>query len=155
GSDLLAAALPKILKADAGLVIVGAGDPVLEEKLRAAVAKAPERATFVGNASEALVHRAFAAADVVVIPSRYEPCGLVQLYGQRYGALPVACRTGGLVDTIVDADAEFETGTGFLYDKPTATALLGGVQRALAATTSPRWGALRRRVMRLDLGWDR
>ena len=119
------------------------------------MAKAPERAAYLGEVPEAIVHRLLAAADIVVVPSRYEPCGLVQLYAQRYGAIPVACRTGGLADTIVDCDAALETGSGFLFDKPTAAALVGGVQRALAAMTSPRWGALRRRVMRLDLGWDR
>lgn len=155
GSDVLATALPKILKADVSVAIAGTGDPALMAKLEAAVAKAPERAAYLGAVPEPLSHRLLAAADAVVIPSRYEPCGLVQLYAQRYGAVPVACRTGGLVDTIVDCDAALETGTGFLYDKPTATALVGGVQRALAAMTSPRWGALRRRVMRLDLGWDR
>jgi starch synthase len=155
GSDVLAAALPKILRSDVGVVIAGAGDPGLMEKLGAAVAKAPERAAFLGAVSEAVVHRLLAAADLVVVPSRYEPCGLVQLYGQRYGALPVATRTGGLVDTIVDLDAALETGTGFLFDEPTPAALLGGVQRAVAAAASPRWGALRRRVMRLELGWDR
>lgn len=155
GSDLLAAALPKILKADVSVAIAGTGDPGLVGKLEAAVAKARERAAYVGAVPEPIIHRLLAAADIVVVPSRYEPCGLVQLYAQRYGALPVACRTGGLEDTIVDCDAALETGSGFLFDKPTATALLGGVQRALAAMTSPRWGALRRRVMRLDLGWDR
>jgi starch synthase len=155
GSDLLAAALPKILKADVAVVIAGTGDPALMSKLTAAVAKSPERAAYVGAASDAVVHRMLAAADAVVIPSRYEPCGLVQLYAQRYGAPPVACHTGGLADTIVDCDAALETGSGFLFDKPTVTALVGGVQRALAAMTSPRWPALRRRVMRLDLGWDR
>jgi len=155
GSDLLATALPKILKSDVNVVIAGTGDRPLVTKLEAAVAKAPERARYLGGVSEPVLRRLFAAADIVVIPSRYEPCGLVQLYAQRYGALPVAARTGGLVDTIVDCDAALETGTGFLYDKPTATHLVGAVQRALAAMTSPRWPALRRRVMRLDLGWDR
>jgi starch synthase len=155
GSDLLASALPKILKGDVGVVIAGEGDRALMAKLQAAVAKAPERAAYLGAVSEPVAHRLVAGADLVLIPSRYEPCGLVQLYAQRYGAVPVACRTGGLVDTIVDLDAELETGTGFLYDKPTAAALTGAVQRALAATASPRWGAVRRRVMRLDLGWDR
>lgn len=155
GSDLLAAALPKILKADVSVAIAGTGDAALVDKLQAAVAKAKERAAYVGSVPEPIIHRLFAAADVVLVPSRYEPCGLVQLYAQRYGAVPVACRTGGLVDTIVDCDAALETGTGFLFDKPTAASLLGGVQRALAAMGSPRWGALRRRVMRLDLGWDR
>jgi starch synthase len=105
--------------------------------------------------SEPLSHRLLAAADIVVVPSRYEPCGLVQLYAQRYGALPVASRTGGLVDTIIDCDAALDTGSGFLFDKPTAIALTGAVQRAVAAVSLPRWAALRRRVMRLDLGWDR
>lgn len=155
GSDLLAAALPKILKGDVSVVIAGKGDAALEAKLEAAVSKSKERAAYLGGVSEPLSHRLFAAADIVVVPSRYEPCGLVQLYAQRYGALPVASRTGGLVDTIVDCDAALDTGTGFLFDKPTATALTGAVQRAVAATALPRWGALRRRVMRLDLGWDR
>jgi len=155
GSDILATALPKILKADVSVVVAGEGDPALMSKLEGAVAKAKERAAFLGGVSEAVSHQLIAAADIVLIPSRFEPCGLVQLYAQRYGALPVAYRTGGLIDTIVDCDAELETGTGFLYDKPTATALVGAVQRAVAAMTSPRFGALRRRVMRLDLGWDR
>jgi len=155
GSDLLAAALPKILKADVAVAIAGTGDAGLVAKLQAAVAKTAERAVYVGAAPEPIIHRLLAAADIVVIPSRYEPCGLVQLYAQRYGAIPVACRTGGLSDTIVDCDSALETGSGFLFDKPTATALVGGVQRALAAMGSPRWAALRRRVMRIDLGWDR
>ena len=155
GSDLLAAALPKLLKSDVSVVIAGTGDPGLVSKLGAAVSKAPERALYLGAVPEPIVHRILAAADIVMVPSRYEPCGLVQLYAQRYGAVPVACRTGGLVDTIVDCDAALETGSGFLFDKPTAASLVGGVQRALGAMTSPRWPSLRRRVMRLDLGWDR
>ena len=101
------------------------------------------------------MHRIFAGADFVLVPSRYEPCGLVQMYAQRYGALPVAHATGGLVDTIVDCDAKLETGTGFLFDEPTADALLGATERAIAARTLPRWPALVRRVMRLDRGWER
>jgi starch synthase len=155
GSDLLAAALPKLLKSDVAVAIAGTGDPALVAKLQAAVAKAPERAAYLGAVPEPIIHRLFAAADAVLVPSRYEPCGLVQLYAQRYGAVPVASRTGGLSDTIVDCDAALETGSGFLFDKPSAPALVAGVQRALAAMTSPRWAGLRRRVMRLDLGWDR
>ncbi len=155
GSDLIAAALPKLLKSDVSIVIAGTGDPALCSTLAAAVAKTPDRAAYLGFASEAAVHRLFAASDLLLVPSRYEPCGLVQLYAQRYGAVPIAHRTGGLVDTIVDLDAELETGTGFLFDKPTAASLISGVQRGLAAMTSPRWPSVVRRVMRLDLGWDR
>jgi starch synthase len=77
------------------------------------------------------------------------------MYAQRYGALPVARATGGLADTIVDCDAKLETGTGFLFDEETAEALVGAVERGIAARTSSRWPSLVRRVMRLDRGWER
>ncbi len=155
GADLVATALPKILRADAAVVIAGEGDAEITAKIAAAVEKHADRAIHLRQASEATLHRLYAGADLVVVPAHREPCGFAQLYAQRYGALPVARRTGGLADTIVDCDEALETGTGFLFDKGTGTALLAGVQRGLAAMTSPRWGALRRRVMRLDLGWDR
>ena len=102
------------------------------------------------------MHRIFAAADIVLVPSRYEPCGLVQLYAQRYGALPVARATGGLVDTIVDCDAKLETGTGLPLRRGDGEALLGADRaRARGAHCLPRWAALVRRVMRLDRGWER
>jgi starch synthase len=156
GTDLVVEALAKLLRGtDAQVVIAGDGDPALIAAIEKAVAKSHGRAVFARAATEALVHRIFAGADVVLVPSRYEPCGLVQLYGQRYGALPVARATGGLVDTIVDCDAKLETGTGFLFEDATPEALLGAVERALAARTLPRWSALVRRVMKLDRGWER
>jgi starch synthase len=156
GTDLIAAAIPKLLRAsDAQVVVAGDGDASLVGAIEAAVAKAHGRGAFARGASEALVHRIFAGADLVLVPSRYEPCGLVQMYAQRYGALPVAHATGGLCDTIVDCDAKLETGTGFLFDEPTVDALVGGAERAMAARGFPRWLALVRRVMRLDRGWDR
>lgn len=155
GGDLLASALPKLLKGDVSVVVAGLAEETVATKLEGLVAKHPDVLQVIGHSSDQVVHRLLAAADIVVIPSRSEPGGLMQLYAQRYGALPVACRVGGFVDTIVDCDAALETGTGFLYDKPTATQLLAGIQRAVAATTTPRWSALRRRVMRQDLGWDR
>jgi starch synthase len=155
GADFVATALPKILRADASIVLVGEGDADLTAKIMGLVEKHPDRAIHLPQASEAVLHRLYAGADLVLVPARSEPCGFAQLYAQRYGALPVARRTGGLADTIVDCDEALETGTGFLFEKATGTALLGAVQRGLAAMVSPRWGALRRRVMRLDLGWDR
>jgi len=156
GIDLVLEALPRILRgSDAQVVIAGDGDDAIVAKLEQAVEKSHGRAVFVRAASEALVHRIFAGGDIALVPSRFEPCGLVQLYAQRYGALPVAHATGGLVDTIVDCDAKLETGTGFLFDAPTADALYGAVQRAVAAYESERWPALRRRVMKLDRGWER
>ena len=156
GSDLVAEVVPRLVRgSDAQMVIAGTGDESIMAKLTTAAQKSHGNAVYVGNASEPLVHRIFAGADIVLVPSRFEPCGLVQLYAQRYGALPVARATGGLVDTIVDCDAKLETGTGFLFDEPTTDALYAAVQRAISAYTSPRWGALRRRVMRLDRGWER
>ncbi|MBX3192935.1 MAG: glycogen synthase GlgA [Labilithrix sp.] len=156
GADLVIDALPRLLRgSDAQIVFAGDGDAALVAKLEQAVEKAPGRAAFVRAASEAMVHKLFAAADIALVPSRFEPCGLVQLYAQRYGAPPVAHATGGLIDTIVDCDAKLETGTGFLFEAPTADALYATVQRAIAAFESDRWPALRRRVMRLDRGWER
>ncbi len=160
GSDLLADLVPRILRgSDAQVIIAGAGDEGIAAKIKAACDKSHGRAVYVGNASEGLVHRIFAAAELVLVPSRFEPCGLVQLYAQRYGALPVAHATGGLVDTIVDCDAQLETGTGFLFGEtgaePDVQTFYATVQRGLSAVTSPRWSALRRRVMKLDRGWER
>jgi starch synthase len=156
GTDLVTAAMPKILRAtDAQIVFAGEGDASTVAAVEAAVAKSHGRAAFAHVASEALVHRILGGADIVLVPSRYEPCGLVQMYAQRYGSLPVARATGGMIDTIVDCDAKLETGTGFLFDDPTASALLGATERAIAARMLPKWSSLIRRAMRLDRGWER
>lgn len=156
GVDLLLGALPKLLRSSAAQVVVaGDGGSDVAAILDTAAARSGGRVCFVRAASEAVVHRIFAAADIVLVPSREEPCGLVQMYAQRYGAVPVAHATGGLIDTIVDCDAKLETGTGFLFDRPSPEALLGAIERALAARTLPRWPVFVRRLMRLDRGWDR
>jgi starch synthase len=155
GFDLFLDAMPLLLRSDAAFVIAGKGDRALAARAEALAAASPGRVAFLPDPPDPVLHRLIAGSDVVVAPSRFEPCGHVQQYGMRYGAVPVARATGGLADTVVDCDAALETGTGFLFDDATVEALVGGVQRALAAFTSPRWPALRRRVMRLDLGWDR
>jgi starch synthase len=155
GTDLVAAAIPALLRAtDAQIAIAGDGDPDMVAKIEAAVGKSDGRAVFSRNAPEGIVHRMLSAADVVLVPSRFEPCGLVQQYAQRYGALPVARATGGLVDTVVDCDSKLETGTGFLFEEETAHSLVASIERALAARALPQWQALVRRVMRLDRSWD-
>ena len=110
---------------------------------------------FLRAAPEPVVHRMLSAADVVLVPSRYEPCGLVQQYAQRYGALPVARATGGLVDTIVDCDAKLETGTGFLFEDETPRALVAATgERPRGQAALPAWPNVVKRVMRLDRSWD-
>jgi starch synthase len=156
GSDLVAAAIPRILKAtDAQIVVCGEGDEALVQRLEAAASRSFGRAVFVRSAPEPVVHRALAAADAVLVPSRFEPCGLVQMYAQRYGAPPVVRATGGLADTVVDCDAALETGTGFVFAEDSVEDLVGATLRAVAARVSAvRWPDLVRRVMRLDRSWD-
>ena len=155
GVDLVAAALPKMLAANFSVVIAGEGDPAIRRKLEQTAAKTPQSVVFLPAAQEALVHRMYAGSDFVLVPSRFEPCGLVQLYAQRYGTLPIAHATGGIRDTVIDCDAGLETGTGFLFEEPTAAALVGACQRAASAFKMPHWRSLVRRVMRLDRGWER
>lgn len=155
GTDLVSAALGRIVRSGGAVVVAGEGDPKLAATVQRSTAKHPGEAAFVLAPNDALVHRLLAGADIVLVPSRFAPCGLMQLRAQRYGALPVVHGTGGLADTVVDCDAALETGTGIVFEKPTAPALVGATQRAMAAWAHPRWKVLRRRIMRLDLGWDR
>lgn len=155
GADLVLAALPELVGADVALAIAGRGEPELEESFSAISGDYQGDVAFTETLDDALLRRLSAAADFVLVPSRYEPCGARQLIAQRYGALPIACAQGGLIDTIVDADAALETGTGFLFDHPSADELVGAVERAVAAYVSPAWPRIRRRAMRLDLSWDR
>lgn len=156
GSDVLAKALPRLLRQEATFVIAGSGDAKIEAELHAGVAHAPERAKYLGHVSEAMSHRLLAAADFVLLPSRFEPAGLVQVHAQRYGAVPIVTRTGGFIDTVVDVDVDLETGTGVVLEAPPSeAALIGAVGRALSAFSHPRFTSLKRRVMRLDLGWER
>jgi len=156
GVDLLLEAIPRLLRAtDAVVVIAGDGDDATAARITQQAERSHGRVVFARAASEPLVHRIFAGADIVAVPSRYEPCGLVQLYAQRYGAVPVVRATGGLVDTVVDCDAALETGTGFVFEEATGEALLGAIERALAARESEAWPRLVRRIMRLDRGWER
>ena len=156
GVDLVVDVIPRVLRgSDAQIVVAGEGDDALAAKLERAAEKSGGRVVFIRNAPEAQVHRIFAGADIALVPSRFEPCGLVQLYAQRYGAPPVAHATGGLIDTIVDCESKLETGTGFLFEAPTADLFYAATQRAITAFESDRWPTLRRRVMRLDRGWER
>lgn len=155
GSDLVADALEEIVRTGAQIVVGGEGEATLSARLEQAAQREAGAARFLPNIDESVKHQLVAAADLVLLPHRNQPCGTLQQIAQRYGALPVAHAVGGLRDTIVDCDAQFQTGTGFLFEEPSATALVAAVQRAVAAMHSPRWPALRRRVMRLDLSWER
>lgn len=155
GFDLLVGALPSILKNDLVLIVAGPGAAGAGGKLATARERHADRFSVVEAPDEAFIHRLRAAADLMVLPARHDASGRSAMIAQRYGVLPVARAIGGIRDVVVDCDVELETGTGFLFDDASAKALTGALARGLAAFASPAWARLRRRVMRLDVGWDR
>lgn len=157
GIDVFVAAAPALLEAGADVAILGAGDPALEEEVRGLPRRHPERAgVFIGY-HEPLAHRLVAGCDLLAVPSRYEPCGLVQMHALRYGTVPVVHRTGGLADTVRDEDGSPGRGTGYVFAGLTPESLAGTVRRALERLRSDPvgWRALQRRAMAEEFSWDR
>lgn len=156
GADIVLGAVPKILRERLSLVVSGSSSDPLFEELRKARDEHPESLALVEGRGDAAERRLAAAADLVIVASRGAAAESAHLVAQRYGALPIALSNGTLADGIVDADAALETGTGFLFDAAEPASLAGAVARALMAYASEEgFARLRRRVMRLDLGWDR
>jgi starch synthase len=157
GLDLLLGALPGLLRRGGQLALQGTGDPALEAAFVAAAQAHPGAVAVRIGYDEALAHRLIAGADAILVPSRFEPCGLTQLYGLRYGTLPIVRRVGGLADTVVDANEEaVQAGraTGFAFDAATPAALDAAIQRAIAAYADPaRWKTLMLRAMAQDFSW--
>jgi len=155
GLDLVAAAAPRLLASDLQLVVLGDGAPDQRAPFERLQKDEPDRVRLVAGFDEPLAHLAYAGSDLFLVPSRYEPCGLTPLIAMRYGSIPVARRTGGLCDSIVDLDARLETGTGFAFDAPDPQQLVGAVQRAVAARADrAAWAGLVERVMRIDGSWN-
>lgn len=157
GLDIVLDALELLLGQGVQLVVQGTGEPELQQAFEEAARRHPGRvAVFIGY-DESRAHRLFAGADGLLMPSRFEPCGLAQLYAMRYGTLPVARRVGGLADTVVDADAdarEAGRGTGFLFDEPEAGALATAVDRLVRTYRDPAaWTRLQRAAMVQDHSW--
>lgn len=157
GADLVAAALSRLLPSPLCVLALsqGSDEPAVRAAFAAIAEQHPDQLALVDGSNPEILHRGFAAADLVLIASRYEPGGWRQLFAQRYGAAPIAHAVGGLVDSIVDADTKLQTGTGFLFDEASPEAVLAAIQRAVAGYVLPEWEAFRRRMMRLDLNWDR
>ncbi len=150
GFDLLRAIMPEVT-ALADLAVLGQGDARIEASFRAVSGR------HVGvriGFDEGLAHRIMAGCDLVLMPSRFEPCGLIQLIGMHYGTLPVVRRTGGLADTVIDADEHPDTGFGFQFDRPTPAALFSAIFRGLKAVQDGRAPALMRRGMAVDVSWS-
>jgi starch synthase len=155
GVDLLAAALPELLGRDVQLAILGSGDPGYEDALAAAARARPGRMAVEIGFDEGLAHRMEAGGDAFLMPSRFEPCGLNQMYSLRYGTVPIVRAVGGLEDTVEDYDG-WNRGTGFKFREYTPGALLLAVRRALDAHRDRRaWRGLVARGMAQDFSWDR
>ena len=157
GLDLVLAALPALLRDGAQFIIQGSGEPALEAAFRAAEKEHPGRiATRIGY-DEVMAHRVVAGCDSILVPSRFEPCGLTQLYGLRYGTLPLVRRVGGLADTVVDsseAALSEDRATGFNFEVATPTALEQALQRAVVLFRQPdAWRRVMLRAMAQDYSW--
>lgn len=159
GSDLLAAVSDILVQAGGRLAVLGAGDAGIEADLNAVAARHPGQVGVVLGHDEALAHLIQAGADAIVLPSRYEPCGLTQLCAQRYGCVPIASRVGGLNDTIVDAnDAALDAGsaTGIMFAPVSAPSLAEALGRAMRLYGErARWRKIQRRGMKADVSWSR
>ena len=160
GVDMLLEVIPDLVaKTDANLVIIGSGDEQYARRLQDLAARFPERVMVYIGYSEPLAHLLEAGADLFLMPSRFEPCGLNQLYSMRYGTPPVVHHTGGLADTVCNASpANLDRGkaTGIVFKQPTARALYNAILRAIKIYRDrPKWHKLQKQAMRQSFDWKR
>jgi starch synthase len=155
GVDLVAGAADALMTLDATWIMLGSGEEHYEGLWRHLARLYPDRVSATIGFDERLAHLIEAGADMFLMPSRYEPCGLNQLYSLRYGTVPIVRSTGGLADTVRDADVHDEGGTGFAFQGLEPAAMLDAVERALAAFRNPgRWRRIQQAGMREDHSWD-
>ena len=158
GMDLLLASLPELLREGAQLIVLGTGDGDLEAGFRYAASVNPDNVAVHIGYDESMSHRFMAGADILLVPSRFEPCGLTQLYALRYGTLPLVRRVGGLADTVVDVTDEnlaADKATGFVFDDAARHALGARIKDACAFYgNQDAWRQVQKRAMLQDFSWD-
>ena len=156
GADLLAQVVEDIVKLNAGLVILGAGEEKYQALFIELGKKYPGSIAVRIGFDETLAHRIMAGSDMLLVPSRYEPCGLTQIYGLKYGTVPIVRATGGLDDTIEACDAGSGKGTGFKFSDYDAKAFLDQIRQAIQVfENKPEWVKLIKRGMREDFSWEK
>jgi starch synthase len=149
GIDLVLSAADEIISSGGQIVVTGSGEPALEHALVEAHRRRPDAIGVTIGFNDAQARRVFAGSDFTLMPSRFEPCGLSQMYAQRFGSLPIGHQTGGLAETIKDGE------TGFLFDKPSMESFLGGVRRAFSTfKAKDRLDAMRRSAMAKSFSWN-
>ena len=153
GIDILTRAADAIVEMGWQVAVVGTGDRELVTRLEAAMARHAGNFGFVVGFDEGLAHTIEAGSDVFLMPSRFEPCGMNQMYSQRYGTLPIVNKTGGLVDTVTEAPPAEQT--GFMMEEATSMALTAAAKRALGTCKDPkRWREIQLHGMSRDFGWN-
>lgn len=158
GIDLLAGTIPDFIAGGGGLIVLGSGDPVLEVSVLGLQARHAGRVAVRIGYDEALSHRLFAGGDAVLVPSRFEPCGLTQMYGLRYGTVPVVSAVGGLADTVIHASPAAlaaKVATGIVFH-PVDGVALGQALRGLLSLYADRsaWAQVQKNAMRQAVGWE-
>jgi starch synthase len=155
GFDLVAEAAPALVGNGARLCILGTGDPSLLWRLKELAHRWPDRVAVLDRFDRALSRRIYAGSDIFLMPSRFEPCGQSQMIAMRYGTPPVVRATGGLLDTVVDADGSPDHGNGFMFGPAEAEDFYWACRRAMATMgDQSRWSAIQRRGMSVDWKWD-
>jgi starch synthase len=159
GMDMLAYASDYLVFSGAKLIVCGKGDPEIERMLLDAAEKHPGRIAVNIGYSEEIAHLIHGGSDAIIQPSRFEPCGLTQLYGRRYGAFPDVSRTGGLAETVIDAnDAAMnaQVATGFQFHPVTTDGLCQAIRRAIDVYNNPKqWQQLQNQGMKARFSWER
>lgn len=156
GIDILAAAMPQILAStDCAFALLGSGEPALESELSRLAREHVGRVAYVSGHNELIAHEIIAGSDFLVVPSRYEPCGLTQLYALRFGTIPIVRATGGLADTVQHFDARSGRGTGCVFNNADPAAITWAIATALQWFRSPPdWVKLQSNALRADHSWD-
>lgn len=155
GIDLVLDAVDAIVARGGQLVVLGQGEPALHEALRAAAQRHPQDVAVDFGFSEQLAHRIEAGIDCFLMPSRFEPCGLNQMYSQAYGTPPIVAPVGGLKDSVVDVDADPVNGSGFVMRSCDAQGLADALDRAFDAYADPAiWERIQRNGMARHFGWQ-
>ncbi|OPX83785.1 MAG: Glycogen synthase [Pelotomaculum sp. PtaB.Bin104] len=157
GLDLLVHIMPQIMAMDVQMAVLGDGEAQYENSFRYYAGLNLDKMSFIDYYDEALAHKFYAAADMVLVPSRYEPCGLTQMIAMRYGAIPIVRETGGLKDSVIPFNKFTGAGNGFSFANYNAHELLYTVQNAVGVfrEKSSRWETLAENAMRSDFSWER
>lgn len=157
GLDLVLEIFPDIMKLNIQLIILGTGDPILEQSFIELGKNYPNKASVNILFDNVVSHKIEAGADLFLMPSRYEPCGLNQMYSMIYGTVPIVRRTGGLADTVIDFTEDNKLGSGFVFEEISSNEILATIKRAvrLFEDDQEAWIKLKSKIMQIDFSWER